>query len=120
MDRLIADLRKLVEIDSVSARTDQRECPFGKGVRKALDTALDICGSYGFRTKNCDNMIGYAEAGQGEELMGILVHLDVVPAGDGWNYEPFALTVEDGKLIGRGVTDDKGPALINGSVLYSA
>ena len=110
MDRIIADLRKLVEINSVSARTEQKECPLGEGVRKVLDTALDICGSYGFRTKNCDNMIGYAETGQGEELMGILVHLDVVPAGDGWNYEPFALTVEDGKLIGRGVTDDKGPA----------
>lgn len=111
MEKVIADLRKLIEINSVSIRTEDREYPFGKGAREALETALNICSSYGFRTKNCDNMTGYAEVGEGEELMGILVHLDVVPAGDGWNYEPFALTVEDGRIIGRGVTDDKGPAV---------
>lgn len=111
MDKMISDLQRLVEIESVSMRTEDREYPFGKGVRAALDTALEICGTYGFRTKNCDNMTGFAEVGEGEELMGILVHLDVVPAGDGWRYEPFSLTIEDGKVIGRGVTDDKGPAM---------
>ena len=113
MDRIIADLRKLVEINSVSARTEQKECPFGVGVRKVLDTALDICGSYGFRTKNCDNMIGYAETGQGEELMGILVHLDVVPAGDGWTHDPFGGEIDrvNSRIWGRGAMDDKGPAI---------
>lgn len=91
MDKMISDLQRLVEIESVSMRTEDREYPFGKGVRAALDTALEICGTYGFRTKNCDNMTGFAEVGEGEELMGILVHLDVVPAGDGWRYEPFPL-----------------------------
>lgn len=111
MDKIISDLRKLIEIDSVSVRTDDEEAPFGKGAKKALDTALDICDGYGFRTKNCNNMIGYAEAGEGDGLMGILVHLDVVPAGDGWNSTPFVLTIDGDRLIGRGVCDDKGPAV---------
>lgn len=43
--------------------------------------------------------------------MGILVHLDIVPAGDGWKYNPFEIHIEDNKIYGRGVTDDKGPAI---------
>lgn len=111
MDKVISDLRKLVEINSVSVRTGDPEAPFGQGAKKALDTALAICAGYGFRTKNCGNMTGYAEVGEGETLMGILVHLDVVPAGDGWSYAPFDLTVDGDKLYGRGVSDDKGPAI---------
>jgi len=40
-------------------------------------------------------------------------HLDVQPAekSDGWDTEPFVLTEKDGKLFGRGSTDDKGPVL---------
>lgn len=40
-------------------------------------------------------------------------HLDVQPAAvaDGWDTEPFVLTEKDGKLYGRGSTDDKGPVL---------
>ncbi|XP_071957141.1 cytosolic non-specific dipeptidase-like [Antedon mediterranea] len=40
-------------------------------------------------------------------------HLDVQPAqvSDGWDTEPFVLTEKDGKLYGRGSSDDKGPVL---------
>uniref|UniRef100_A0A1B0AM21 Peptidase M20 dimerisation domain-containing protein n=1 Tax=Glossina palpalis gambiensis TaxID=67801 RepID=A0A1B0AM21_9MUSC len=40
-------------------------------------------------------------------------HLDVQPAfkEDGWNTEPFILTEIEGKLYGRGASDDKGPVL---------
>ncbi|GFR76092.1 cytosolic non-specific dipeptidase [Elysia marginata] len=40
-------------------------------------------------------------------------HLDVQPAekGDGWDTEPFVMTEKDGKMYGRGSTDDKGPVI---------
>ena len=40
-------------------------------------------------------------------------HLDVQPASisDGWTTDPFQLVDDDGRLVGRGSTDDKGPVL---------
>ncbi len=108
---LIEDLRGLVSIPSVSGEAEG-EYPFGKGPYDALAYALELCKSYGFKTKQCGNHCGYAEIGEGEELFGILVHLDVVPAGEGWDTEPFDVTVVDDKLYGRGVIDDKGPAVV--------
>ena len=84
--------------------------PYGRHVFEALKYMLDLCGSLGFRTKNCENRIGWAEIGEGEELIGILAHLDVVPAGNDWDYPPYDLTIADGQMYGRGVVDDKGPA----------
>ena len=111
MEELFNDLRKLISIESVCEKNASYEYPFGRGVRLALDSILEICEEYGFRTKNCSNMIGYAEVGEGDTLMGILVHLDVVPAGDGWISDPFEMDIRDGKIYGRGVTDDKGPTI---------
>lgn len=109
-DVMIDRLRELVSIKSVSGPA-QGEYPFGKDPYDALVYALELCKSYGFATKQCGNYCGYAEIGEGEELFGILVHLDVVPAGDDWDSEPFDVVERDGKLFGRGVIDDKGPAI---------
>lgn len=72
---------------------------------------LALCSSLGMRTKNCGGYAGWAEIGSGEELCGVLVHLDVVPAGDGWEHLPFGGIMEDGKTYGRGTVDDKVPAI---------
>ena len=71
----------------------------------------------GFETKNIDNMVGYAEIGEGP-LFGILVHLDVVPEGElsAWKLPPYAAEMEGDRIYARGSEDDKGPAV---SVLYA-
>ena len=63
----------------------------------------------GFRTENFDGYVGHIEMGEGEELVGILGHVDVVPAGDGWNTDPWGGVITEDKIIGRGVLDNKGP-----------
>ena len=85
------------------------------GIRKspsetvqALDYTLSLCQRMGFHTKNADGLYGYAEIGEGAEIIGCLGHLDVVPAGDGWHYPPYAGTIDGGRLYGRGTIDDKG------------
>lgn len=108
-------LAGLLEIPSVSENGNET-APFGKACADALDYVLTLCDEFGFRTKKCGNMLGWAEIGEGDEMIGILAHLDVVPAGSGWDYPAFGLTKTevDGevRLYGRGVSDDKGPAMM--------
>lgn len=111
MSDMIEKICQLVSIESVTGAEPQPGMPYGEKVDEALNYVLSLCDSFGFKTKNCDGQIGYAEIGEGEELIGILCHLDVVPAGGGWTVNPFEGTVKDGKLYGRGVIDDKGPAI---------
>lgn len=85
--------------------------PFGHGIAEALRYVLELCKSMGMRTKNCEGYAGYAEIGEGEELVGILTHLDIVPEGNGWTYPPYGGELHEGRIYGRGAIDDKGPAI---------
>ena len=85
--------------------------PFGEGPASALAEALSIAERMGFRTKNLDNYCGYAEIGEGNDIIGLVAHLDVVPEGDGWKSDPFTMIREGDVVYGRGVSDDKGGAI---------
>lgn len=107
-----ADLGRLVAIDSVLDEKGAK--PFGASIQRALEEIIDISKRMGFKTKiDPEGRYGYAEIGEGEELFGVLGHIDVVPVGDidAWTSDPFELREEDGKLYGRGTSDDKGPML---------
>ena len=108
-DELIERLGKLVSINSEEGKSSE-DAPFGEGPKEALLTALDMLEKDGVKTTNLDNYIGYGEIGEGEEVIGVIGHLDVVPAHrkDGWKTDPFTMVEEDGVLYGRGVSDDKG------------
>ena len=85
------------------------DLPFGPAVDRALREALAIAGSLGFATTYGDGgYYGYADIGEGEEMVGILGHLDVVPAGnpEEWAADPFDPIEADGYLYGRGTQDD--------------
>lgn len=113
-EELISELQALIQIDSVlDEEKATEEAPFGPGPLAALTWMLDQGKTQGMVTKNIDNMAGHIEMGQGDDILGILCHVDVVPAGDAknWTYPPFEGVVADGKLFGRGAIDDKGPTL---------
>ncbi len=105
-------LARLVEINSV-LDSPSENAPFGENVRLALEAFLELADSFGLETKNYDNYAGEVCFGSGEDI-GILCHLDIVPVGKiaDWSTPPFTLCERDGKLIGRGVLDDKAPALL--------
>lgn len=111
-DQYLQDLRELISIPSVrddDHKTD--EYPLGEGPTKALLKFLSFGKRDGFVTKNLDNIVGYIEYGAGEETFAMQSHADVMPAGDGWETDPFVMTEKDGNLYGRGTSDDKGPGL---------
>lgn len=109
-DDIVRATQEIVKIRSIEEDSLPGK-PFGEGVNQALEYALDLADRLGFFTKNLEGYAGYAEYGNGEETLGILVHLDVVPEGDDWDYPPFGGEIADGKIYGRGTTDDKGPAI---------
>lgn len=107
-----SDLETIISVESVAGDADGIY-PYGKGSAKALDTMLAIAEKYGFRTENHEYHCGSVLYGDSEREVGIVAHLDVVPAGDGWSTEsPFKLTKRGDCYIGRGTRDDKGPALM--------
>ena len=109
---LISDLRSLVNIKSVIDEENKSEnAPFGPNIRLALDRFLEMAKRDGFKAVDVDGYAGYIEYGQGEELVGVLGHLDVVPIGENWTKDPLALEEEAGYLFGRGSSDDKGPTV---------
>ena len=113
---MISTLQELIAIPSVKADPAGADAPFGREIARALEYVLAWGERHGFTTKNLSGYAGHLEYGTGEELVGVLVHLDVVPAGEGWRFPPFSGTVADGKIYGRGANDDKGPAV---AVMYA-
>ncbi|KAA9256097.1 dipeptidase [Streptococcus anginosus] len=109
----LESLKTIVSYPSV-LNEGENGTPFGQSIQNVLEKMLELTRSLGFKTYiDPKGYYGYAEIGQGEELLAILCHLDVVPVGDlsDWETPPFEATIKDGWIHGRGVQDDKGPSL---------
>ncbi|HLR35400.1 MAG TPA: dipeptidase PepV, partial [Tissierellales bacterium] len=99
-DDIIKTTQEIVSIKSVEEEGEPN-MPFGEGPYKALEYALNLSEKMGFETKNLEGYAGHADLGEGDEVVGILAHLDVVPEGDGWTYPPYSGEIHDGKIYGR-------------------
>ena len=113
--KMLEDIRALVAIRSVQGQAKEG-MPFGEGPARALQAALNIGKRMGFQTENLENYAGYIEMGAGKDLIGILCHMDIVPEGENWAHDPYAVEILNGKIYGRGVCDNKGPAIM---ILYA-
>ncbi len=106
----VATLQRWIQVPSV--KDDPAEgAPFGREVRRMLDLAMETCRSMGFDVRDIDGYACDATVGAAPETIAVLGHLDVVPTGDGWTKPPYGAVIEDGKIYGRGTSDDKGPTL---------
>lgn len=113
MEDAVTSLQRLVKVPSY-LQDEVSGAPFGQDILECLKETLSLFKEEGFSTYiDPEGYYGYAEMGEGEETFGLLCHLDVVPPGDEklWDVPPFSATLEDDKIIGRGVQDDKGPTM---------
>lgn len=105
-DELFDDLNKLISIESVDG-AKPGEC------KKALEFILERAADFGLEGELVTDQSAHIQLGSGGKLCGVLSHLDVVPVGNNWSVNPYALTEQNGRLYGRGIADDKGAALVN-------
>ena len=87
--------------------------PADAGAQDVLTTALEGIGFTVHRLTFGEPPDGpvanlFATIGSGTPHFAFAGHTDVVPPGDGWSGDPFAATVADGWLAGRGAADMKG------------
>ena len=108
-ETLIASLQENIRIPSTEGKPEPG-APFGREVKRALDHALATADKLGLKTTDMEGYVGCIEHGEGEEMLGIICHLDVVPEGEGWKFPAYSGQIEDGVMYGRGTLDDKGPA----------
>lgn len=125
-EEMITALQEALRINSEASEPvkceDGQVYPFGLGVQQCFEAVMKMGKAMGFETVNVDNYGGHIDFpgkgkdGKAPKVVAVLGHLDVVPAGSGWDFEPYGAEVKDGMIYGRGTTDDKGPMI---SCLYA-
>ena len=110
------DICDLVAIESVEDRSSAcASAPFGRGAKCALQKICDICLSHGLSCFEAEGYYAVADLKQDAPYsIGIVSHVDVVGCEKSqWYTDPYTLVEKDGCLVGRGVLDDKGPAILS-------
>lgn len=116
-EELIRDLMRVVDCESVS-KPGEGGYAMGIGCKNCADLMLALGRKYGFETENDDYYcVSVLYPGETKKELGILGHMDVVPAGNDWHYEPYHSVYKDGFVIGRGSSDNKGPTMMSLYVL---
>ena len=110
-DDILKDLATVVAIPSV-AQPQEGEHPYGDQCARVIDTVVAMAEGYGLKAKNVGYHAAHAEYGEGEGNAVVMAHLDVVPAGEGWDTDPYTMVIDDNLAFGRGVSDNKGPAIV--------
>jgi len=107
LDEMVATLQDVIRIPSKKGEP-LPGMPFGEGPFRALEYMLAKGMEFGFDTVNVDGYAGHVEYGEGDEIIAVLGHLDVVPEGEGWTYPPYGGTISNENVYGRGACDNKG------------
>ena len=109
---MVQDIERLVKIESIEDLEAAAPARRSARAESRFDRSSRHRRGHGFFDVRRGRVYGLRRPrGSGGKQIGIIGHMDVVPAGPGWHHEPYAVTEREGFLVGRGVLDDKGPSL---------
>ena len=112
-DEMVEWLRGLVRIPTIN--------PPGENYKDCAHFVADKLKEFGYEASFIEatgrpectperprvNVIGHLNGSRFHPTLHFNGHIDVVPPGDGWTVDPFAAEIRDGRIYGRGVTDQK-------------
>lgn len=111
-DTIVEQLKELIRIPSISSMKEHwPDC------RRVLEKMSELVMPYGFEpeiieTAGCPVFVATLETDVARPWLFVYNHLDVQPAAEPqWQTSPFEPVLADGRIYGRGSTDDKGPTL---------
>lgn len=107
MENVIEDAIQLISIKSVQSEA-KAGAPFGEGAKELLDAVLKMGENEGFYCRDYHVGVVSVALQSGEPDLGIWLHGDVVPEGDGWQFEPYRAVTYKNCIVGRGACDNKG------------
>lgn len=107
-EEMFADIAELVAVPSVCSEGEEGY-PYGPRCAEVLLKMAGLAQKYGFTWRMHGWHAISISYGEGDRQLGIWGHLDVVPVGEGWIYEPFQCRQVKNYLLGRGTQDNKGP-----------
>lgn len=111
-DEIVGALSTILKSKTVSGATDADGLKaYDEGIAECLAYLEARAGEMGFAWRNHGNRVAVAELPFDGDFVGLPVHIDVVPAGDGWSHGPFSGDIADGFIWGRGAQDNKGPVV---------
>lgn len=116
---IISKTIEFVKIPSVKPEKPINGNPLGPDIIKALEFIGHCTEKLNLSFRTIDNQVGIIEYGDADESLGFLLHIDVVPPGDGWDEKPFSGKLKDGYLWGRGSIDDKSAGISTLYALYT-
>lgn len=110
-DELLNSIMDVIRIPSVNGE-ELPDMPFGKGNARVLSFVQELAVKMGMKAEILENKVMYVDLNNARTELDILAHLDVVPPGEGWTVtNAFEPVIKEGRLYGRGASDDKGPAI---------
>ncbi|PJZ06484.1 peptidase M20 [Pantoea rodasii] len=115
-EEFIQDLLQWVAFPSIAdEQRAQDGKPYGNEVEEIFQHVKAQAEKLGFSTEEHQGhaLSVISDSRSDTPELGLISHLDVVPPGDNWTFAPFEPFYQQGFVIGRGASDNKGPALLD-------
>lgn len=109
---IVSDMQEILRFKTVSGAGDEAgQNLYKTEIERCMAFLEERAGEIGLEWKNHENEYAYMHLAGGNSFVGLPLHIDVVPEGEGWSHDPFGGEIVDDVIYGRGCQDDKGPVI---------